>query len=781
MAEETRWWLWEPPAGGSIGKTGLRRKDVSEKATGKAIYTRDINRPGQLYAKQLLSPHAHAKMKSIDYSKAENLPGVRTIIKWDDPDVKDIEIFRFFPREVRWTEFIENEAHWYPAPVGPIVVCDTEQICDEALRLIDIQWEELPFILNPEDALKPGATILRPDLNSENNIEIEIVTDIGSVDEGFAASKHILEFTVRCDLEDTWAGVEGQCAVVEIRGDYLDVWAHSQHPCEVTDDIRKQVPGFTRDKINCHVPYQGATFGGQTFLGQGSITAIQAAIAAKRTGRPVKMIYDKSHFAGCEEQYGYYHFKVGYNDDGKINAVDFTTYYTAQTAHDQLVKITEATGIPNYHVHDIQPYLNKNQPVCWKHGPPACMIQHQVFGHVAAALGMDPQQLARVNDGIAPGEYMDHADHIKTEQGFSTANSLEDVIQAGNPIADWNNKKHEPGSKILPNGKYHGMGWTWNIHWSHVPGGGTNPGIIVQPDGGVRILARRSDMGVDAESTYCRVVADEVGARYDDVNCRPFDEIPGFEHIGGGGSTGTANNLPSLILSARKAKQGLLEYAVKPGPRGAAAVFAGKTVDDLDIKDGYIFEKSNTSNKKPISAVTAVFWQGSGPQAPKNHPFFYQERSVTPSVEQHVFARQAYWQEVEVDPDTGQIDVKKMVVVNDLGRAISPDGCKGQQIGGTYMGFGKAIEAQYYCPTTGVKLNDNLLGYTIPTILEIEEIDPVILENKFGYGAYGLYGIGESAAANGAVILNVAVYNAIGKWIDFPCTPDKILKALGKG
>jgi xanthine dehydrogenase molybdenum-binding subunit len=130
---------------------------------------------------------------------------------------------------------------------------------------------------------------------------------------------------------------------------------------------------------------------------------------------------------------------------------------------------------------------------------------------------------------------------------------------------------------------------------------------------------------------------------------------------------------------------------------------------------------------------------------------------------------------------TGEVEMKKIVVVNDVGRAISPDGCRGQQLGGTYMGNGRArIEAQYYCPATGVKLNDNLLGYPVPTILDLEEIDTTLIENHLGYGVYGIYGIGESAAANGCAILPMAIYNAIGKWVDYPCTPDKILNALGK-
>jgi CO/xanthine dehydrogenase Mo-binding subunit len=637
MVEENRWWLWTPPEGGSIGKTGLRRKDGVEKASGKAIYCRDVNRPGQLYAKQLLSPYAHAKITSIDYSAAEAMPGVRTILKWDDADIKDLEIFEQFPREKRWFEIIEDSANWYPAPVGPVVVADTELICDEALRLIKITWEEQPFILDPEKALESGATILRPDKNPDNNIEIEITSDVGSVEAGFAESKNIIEFTVRRDQEDVWAGVESQSAVAEWGGDFLDVWHHSQHPTEVSENLNKLL-GIPISKINIHTPYHGGTFGGQTFLQQGSISALLATIAAKRLGRPVKFLYDKSHFAGNEEQYGYYKFKVGYNDDGVIKAVDLTTYYTAQTVHDQLVKITECTGIPNYHIHDIQPYLSKGQPVCYKHGGPACTVHHQVFGHVAAALNMNPQDLARINDGIEAGVYMDSEEEreLREEQGFPEANSLEQVIETGNELAEWDINYHEPGAKILSDGKYHGMGWTWIIHWSHGMGGGTNPGITIQPDGTARILARRSDMGVDAESTYCRVVADEMGMKYDDVDCRPFDELPGFEHTAGGGSSGTAANLPSLIVTARAAKQDCYNMLPLQDRQAHAALFPDKTADNLILK-------TELSSKRPIRAirrqwqsVTSAFWKVAAPEG-FQHAFLLQGKiRRSPSVNTYV-------------------------------------------------------------------------------------------------------------------------------------------------
>jgi xanthine dehydrogenase molybdenum-binding subunit len=287
MVEEldlTKPWLWEPPADGYIGKKGLPRKDGTEKASGKAVYARDITRPGMLYGKQLLSPYAHAKIKSIDYSKAEALPGVWTILKWDDPDIKDIEVFSGFPRENRWFEVIETEALRDQAPVGPVVIAETEQICDEAIRLIEIEWEELPFILDPEAALASGATILRPDKNPDNNIELEVTTDVGSVEAGFAEADNIIEFTINHKDENSFPDVEGAACVAEFRGDYLYLWGHSQHPQEMFyAPVRLLKLGLKSNQIYYEEPYQGGIFGGPTFIQHHTINCLLATTAAKRT------------------------------------------------------------------------------------------------------------------------------------------------------------------------------------------------------------------------------------------------------------------------------------------------------------------------------------------------------------------------------------------------------------------------------------------------------------------------------------------------------------------
>jgi xanthine dehydrogenase molybdenum-binding subunit len=179
-----------------------------------------------------------------------------------------------------------------------------------------------------------------------------------------------------------------------------------------------------------------------------------------------------------------------------------------------------------------------------------------------------------------------------------------------------------------------------------------------------------------------------------------------------------------------------------------------------------------------VADVVGRFYDG------VNSPFFGWDYPpyLGRDIRMHVFARQCYFTEVEVDPETGLVEVTKHVVVNDIGKAINPDAINGQQYGGSYMGIGRSnMEAIYYDPGTGVKLNDNHAGYEIPTMNDVGQMDCHILESGLGYGPYGMYGVGESSAACTTTVTAPAIYNAIGKWItDFPTTPDKVLKALGK-
>jgi CO/xanthine dehydrogenase Mo-binding subunit len=211
--------------------------------------------------------------------------------------------------------------------------------------------------------------------------------------------------------------------------------------------------------------------------------------------------------------------------------------------------------------------------------------------------------------------------------------------------------------------------------------------------------------------------------------------------------------------------------------------FSGKKPEDLDIRESYVFEKSNPRNRKPIRQVADIFWD-TDPAI--SHPIVGTVDDLTvdgkPDPTLYVMSRQAHFIEVEVDTETGCVDFKNIVCVNDVGNLFNPQGAMAQQYGGMFMGLGRSTaEELVWCPETGVALNYDPINYHIGTMNDYPSPSCLINESHLGYAAFGAYGIAENIGASMSGITVSAIYNATGKWIpDYPTTPDRVLKALGK-
>jgi CO/xanthine dehydrogenase Mo-binding subunit len=802
MIEETKEikpWLLRPPVkDGYIGRRGLRPKEAPEKVTGRAIYTNDIFLPGMLYVKIFRCPYAHARIKKMDSSKAEALPGVWAVIRYDDPD---IDFSDFYKSRLGWTwmwwreSILPDTADFYGVRCGAMVIAESEEICDEALKLIGegIEWEKLPFILDPEEAAKPGATLMHPERNLKNNIWKDIVIyNIGDVEKGFSESDHIIEFNEYKREDDVWAGVEPGCIVARCIGDDLEIWYHGQF---VAWDINAMMsPPFKSDntkpgKLKVHTPYNGGTFGGNS-MGFVCQLVRYAVIAAKKTNRPVKVVDDYAmSWEGVSFETGTAHYKVGFNSDGNINAIRIDTLQ--KTGLPLVEKFKESLKTPNILVHEIHSYWSRAHESCWKDGAANCTFVNLIINKVAAYLNMDPIQVQLLNDGIDGHDMAWLTEHVKKPNGMPLRDSLKEVIEAGKASFDWDHKWHTPGTRKLPNGKMHGVGfyavcgWTSNL-WRQAA-----PSIYIAGDGTATIFYRRPDCGQSALTSYCQIVADEIGLRYEDVKIE-FVDFFCFDANVPSGSSGTSLNTFGLVVNSRKMKSKLLEYAVKPSseiypPRGGLSPtelspFEGKKPEELDIRDGVIFEKGNLNNTLPVKKLAGAYSGGVFSEA---GPFFVGDWMPEQPYEEESFplTRQALFVEVEVDTETGQIDVTKVVHPYDTGQSLNYDVNEQQLYGGAYGGIGvSGAEAVYYDPRTGIRLNDNLIGYPVLTILDVGPIEMPIVESHLGWATYGAVGCSEAGkAVTAAAALVPAVYNAIGKWIEeTPVTPDRILKALGK-
>ena len=788
----------EPIVFNEIGKRGVRRLDGYEKATGKAIYTRDIILPGMLYARVFSSPYARARIRKMDTSKVKASSGVRAVIRYDDAEVKDRVLNGSYlgpdwmsPQYAGWAlkpirAVLGSDAYYEGEPMGIVIAADSEDIADAALRLVNIEWKILPFVLDQEEALKPNAPIIRPDAKSNllpypANKKDVVTIKKGDINQGFNEADRIIEFDVRRNAY-LWAGAEIPAVIVRWNGERLEMWVHQQNP-HMAKMLISEWLNLPMNKITIHTPYQGGSFGERNNAANVSENGINilAALLAKKTGKPIKLVYNRGQqFLGESSDIMVAHLKVGMKNDGTITAVQEKNIFAVYMGTTGIEQFVDNTKVPNLLCEALTVDVSKG-PAWWarcEHNQNA-MCLTLVCDHVATELGLDPTAVALKNDGCN-GRDITYLSEYKLEHGFADRDSLRECIEAGKKAIGWEEKWHKPGAKRLPNGRYQGLAFTWNHCWDDVRGYGS-AALLIENDGTVSIIAQHSDIGVNAWTPLCQIAADELGLRSGDINIKPFDLDQGFAMMSPDGSCNLVSNGHLIKIAARKVRSMLLELAVKK--------LGDVTAKELDIKEGVIFVKANPERKKTLKEVVTRAVPMSAASVLEAEPpilawaWNYQgiwgrdRKTGRPRL-----CRQAHFIEVEVDPETGDVAITKVVNVDDVGLAVSPETVEGQMYGGSYMGLGRGLtEEMVWDPQTGVLLNRNLLNYTYASMLDYGPMETIIKETGMGHGPYGSCGIGESTPTIMPAIVGPAVYNAIGKWIDdYPITPDKVLKALGK-
>ncbi|MBI5602715.1 MAG: xanthine dehydrogenase family protein molybdopterin-binding subunit [Deltaproteobacteria bacterium] len=787
-----------------IGRRGIRRIDGVEKANGAAIYTMDVHLPGMLFMRFLTSPHPHARVVRLDTSRAESLPGVRVVLRYDDPELPPTaDLGGHFPSS---EPPIPHIAYFEGQEIGAAIAAETEEIAEQALKLIRVEWEQRPFLLDPEKAAEPGAPLTIPELFPNGNVYNEglDVHQRGDVEKGLREADRVIEFQCRRSYH-TWIGPERPCGVFKWNGDYPEVWVKQQRPHICKRAIATWFGGIPTNRIQLHCLYQGASFGGWSQMHWNLGGTYCAAVAARRTRRPVKWLFTRREdFYGAQADAGFYSFTVGARKDGTITAVKAKAVMSNQDApvFGIIGHLMENTRIPNLYGKLQAVMINKGPtvPVRCEQAPNTLALT-MVFDHVANALGLDPIDVALKNDG-AEGHDMGWLNKQKEELSFPVRDSLRECIDKGKAAIGWDAKRHRPGERKLSNGRMHGLAFTWTHEWEDSAGSSEIAIRIERSDGTASILGMRADGGQNAETSYCQIAADELGMRVEDVYYRPQHDTGFFPHTPDS-STNLAVNGFAIRNAARILKRRILEAATSP--RGVSqrgnfpAPFPGLKPEDLDIQDSVIYVKADPAKRMSLAEYVGPLGIGGPmsmgemkigheqalPRMSYSPPLFAYGWQVQEGAYAHIrlrLCRQAHFMEVEVDTETGEVEITRVVNVNDVGKVISWEGCEAQQYGGTFMAVGRArSEEVVHDPATGVMLNGNLLDYKIATMLDCGPVDTILVETGMGYGPYGTVGIGEDVATVLPPLLGPAVYNALGVWVDdFPITPDKILRALGK-
>jgi CO/xanthine dehydrogenase Mo-binding subunit len=797
-------WTWKVPEDFQKNRPDISRQDGHEKVSGKAVFTRDISLPGMLYARILTSPYAHARIRSIDSTDAARLPGVRDILHYTDPDIRhDSATGPWYEISGQYNILtLPGTGDFFGHPMGVAVVADSEEICDRALRLMKIEWEELPFILDMEESTKSGAVkamteaLLTHEHAREPNRVLAEEGSIGDVRKGFAEADRIIEYKVSREMNSS-TQTEGAVCVAQWRGEFLDIWAHHQDVPQwfliyPSDARGKHMPALAEwSKITVTMPYQGCMFGGFSWLAYSSCFTRLAVILARRAeGRPVKLLYDESGHYCLGDDAGTYTCKIGAKKDGSITAAQ---WHVVGPRNALMEKTFDGTGIPNLHGTNEWGLVNRGHLMCFRHGANSCVPHNIMFDRVAAEFGLDPTEVALKNDGCR-GHDWDWVTRYQQENGFPLRWSLKEVIDKGKEAIGWDKKWHAPGTKRLPDGRMHGMGFTQVLEWTHqAPGPAMTHACLMLRNGIVAIVGVRSDIGSDSESGARHAVASELGLKYEDTVIQvQRSDNSSFYMWQPGGSFSTAYITTQLVMAARELKKKILAYAVRPTPAYNSShfftteqppAFPGKKPEELDIRDSMVFEKVNPANRKTVREVADIFWDIDPAIA---HPVVGTLSGLTvdgkPDATMYVMGRQAHFIEVAVDTETGMVEVTTVVLVNDVGHLFNPRGAAAQQYGGAIMGFGRsATEEHVWCPRTGVALNFDLINYHVGTMNDYPAADCHVTESHLGYAAFGAFGIGEDVGAAISGITTSAIHNATGTWVlDHPTTPARVLKALGK-
>ena len=735
-----------------IGKAKHHDKQIVDIVTGRLDYAADILPGKKLFTRFLGAPHAHANIKSIDISRALSLEGVEAICTHKDCPV-------FSDRILYWGQEV--------AAVAAI----NEAIASQAIDLIQVEYEPLSFVLDPDEAMQPRAPLVGAYLNSNITKNLEIFR--GDVEAGFTEADVIIEETVGWTNYFQHGTVEPASAVAYWTGDHLYVWTCSQNPFSQREQIA-QALGLPINKVHLTSHGTGCGHGDKHF----SEWCIVAAVLARKAGKPVQVHLSRAeNFMNRTHQFPVKAtIKIGASGDGIITAID-TAFY-ADVASNGWSLVHQANDAirftylcPNGSFKGYSVVTNKPKVGYWRcvgHAQ-STYITEIVIDRLAEELGMNPLDF-RLKNIVTP-ETPDQDSGMPL-----SSNGIRDILEGLAVAINWSDKWHKPGTRNLPDGRLHGIGISAHVD---IHGSISKPvGAIVNlcKDGTALILDGISRAGCGTNSAHAHIVAEELGINYDDVMVGDWGNTDvcsdgGFQ----GGSTRTITTGAAFQMAAHDAKMQLFEVA---------ADILGVSSEEISAREGKVFEKANPSNYKTHSEVLSWIPH---PIVGRGYTWARELRSTVAGFDAgtpcHVRGVSGAVVEVAVDTDTGEVEILNFINAVDVGRAIFFKGCENQIEGGMELMIGEAfLYEQILDSQTGATLNIDYADNKWPTTLDVytDRHKAIIIETIDACGPYGAKGAGEPVVSNYGSIAN-AIYNAIGKWIiDPPIYPQKILKALGK-
>jgi CO/xanthine dehydrogenase Mo-binding subunit len=745
-----------------IGKA-TQRKDAVEIVTGKAEYIDDLELPRMLHGKVLRSPYPHALIKNIDTSRAKKSRGVKAVLTY-----KDVPSWRTgTPRHVR---ILDKKVRFVGDAVA-LVAAETAQMAREALDLIEVSYEQLPAIYDVEQAIEPDAPQLYDEFPG-NLMPLDVpvfgpqtLSSIvfGNVEQGFGASDFIAEGTGSYENIPNPLPLEPPGVIAQWTGaNSLTVWSATQSASWHRFIMLSKMgfPDIRTISTQC-----GGSFGSKNYSAQ---PMFYAAALAKATDRPVKVYFSKEeHFgAFCLRLGSRFRGKIGIKKDGTVKAVQ-GEWLVDTGAFSDMAQAQVAVGLG-----ELQLMLRcdhwdiKTKLVCTNRSASGVVrgfggqeLESTLLPILMQALeqaDIDPVEFFKKNY-VKPGEgyrWRDGNQWISKSKDYSAA------FEQGARAFGWTEKwKGWFKPSAVSNGKRIGVGV--GVHGNADVGEDVSEAYVrLNPDATVTIHACVAEPGMGQRSSLCKMVAETLKLPLDRVNMTPPDSLINPFDFGLVGSRGTYAVGSAVISAAEDARDKLFEMAA-PVLKAAP--------DEIDSEDGMVFVKGKKDKSMPWRSIIGLMQTCTG------FGRFEPDYSVPNFI--------AMFVEVEVDTETGKLDLLRVVTATDVGQIIDPPSLAGQLHGAIgSAGIDTAIfEETVLDRNSGQILNMNMIDYKWRSFAELPRFDNEILETPIQTHRFRAVGIGEVATSPGPSAVLMAASNAVGKRLEaYPLTPDKILKALGK-
>jgi len=733
------------------------RVEGEEKVGGKAVYAVDVVLPDMLWVKVLRSPFAHARIKRIEIARAQSAPGVKWVLT--GADITGIKI----GKKVVDMPLLADGVVRYIGEKVAAVAAETEAAAEHAVELIDVDYEELPAVTDPLEALKPGAPLLHPNvadykgllqkIETPTNAFVQLTWKKGDVAEGFRQSDVVVENIFRVPAVHQ-AYIEPHSCVVKVNpGGGAEVWASTKSPYGLRDQVGSamQIPAAS---VIVHPCYVGGDFGGK---GDANEVALCYALS-QRTGKAVKLLIDYTEelVAGNPRHGAVIKVKTGVKKNGLIIAehIEFvfdSGAYGAYRPQGFLVGAHDAVGpyrIPNCLVEEKYVYTNK-RPCGYMRAPghvQGFFATESQRDLVAKALGMDPVEFRRMNfmhDGD-PSPLGEHIPHMKPTETLMKALDV-----SGLPAA-W------PASHRSAKGRNVGRGCAVG-NWVS-KGGESYAYVKIDEDGVVTLSSAVIDTGPGAYSIMRQIVGEELKVPLDDIRVEMLDTSKVVKDTGVRGSSSTRVHGSAAYQAAINACEEVLKVAaqvMETAPEQLVlyqgGVIHGRAERRMSLADIV------RANGKPIRAEGHYANMADGP-----------ESSLVAQVA-----------EVEVDDETGEVTVRRLTTAHNTGTILNTLTHQGQIDGAVLMGVGYGVMEELASDDGGRVITPNLGDYKIPNIKDIPELKTAIVQSNVGSGPYNSMSIGETALIPTAAAIANAVEDAVGIRItSLPITAEKVLNAL---